>query len=129
MSIVRFNEDHEWVRLDGSEAVVGITDYAQRQLGEVVHVDLPRVGQRIEQGKEVAAVESVKVANGLNAPISGEVTGANPTLTEDPAKINADPMGEGWLFKLRVEDTKEFDALLDEAAYKKLVDALAASDP
>jgi glycine cleavage system H protein len=129
MSIVRFNEDHEWVRLDGSEAVVGITDYAQTQLGDVVHVDLPQVGKRIEQGKEVAAVESVKAANGLNAPISGEVTGVNAALTEDPAKINADPMGEGWLFKLRVTDTKEFDALLDEAAYKKFVDALAASNP
>ena len=121
MSIVRFNEAHEWVRLDGSDAVVGITDYAQAQLGDVVHVDLPQVGQRIEQGKEVAAVESVKVASGLNAPISGRVTGVNTALTEDPTKINTDPMGEGWLFKLRVPDTKEFDSLLDEAAYNKLV--------
>ncbi len=125
MSIIRFNEDHEWVRVDGSEAVVGITDYAQTQLGDVVHVDLPQVGNRIEQGKEVAAIESVKVANGLNGPISGEVTGVNAALTDDPTKINADPMGEGWLFKLLVTDMKEFDALLDEAAYKKFVDALA----
>jgi glycine cleavage system H protein len=125
MSFVRFNKDHEWVRLDGSEAVVGITDYAQTQLGDVVHVDLPHVGGRIEQGKEVAAIESVKVANGLNAPISGEVTGVNAALTDDPTKINADPMGEGWLFKLLVTDMKEFDALLDEAAYKRFVDALA----
>ena len=129
MSIVRFNEDHEWVRLDGNEAVVGITDYAQTQLGDVVHVDLPQVGKRIEQGKEVAAIESVKVANGLNAPISGEVTGVNAALTDDPTKINADPMGEGWLFKLLVTDMKEFDALLDEAAYKKFVEALATSNP
>jgi glycine cleavage system H protein len=129
MSIVRFNKDHLWVRLDGSEAVVGITDYAQTQLNEVVHVDLPQVGKRVEQGKEVAAVESVKVANDLYAPISGEVTAVNTVLTDDPAKINADPMGEGWFFKLRVTDTKEFDALLDEAAYKKFVDALAASNP
>ena len=125
MSIVRFNEDHEWVRLDGREAVVGITDYAQTQLGDVVHVDLPQVGNRIEQGKEVAAIESVKVANGLNAPISGEVTGVNAALTDDPTKINADPMDEGWLFKLLVTDMKEFNALLDEAAYKRFVDALA----
>jgi glycine cleavage system H protein len=124
MSIVRFNEEHEWVRLDGNEAVIGITEYAQTQLGEVVHVDLPPVGKRVEQGNEVAAVESVKVANALNAPISGEVTGINAALTENPTKINDDPMGEGWFFKLRVTDTKEFDALLDEAAYKKLVDAL-----
>jgi len=129
MSNVRFNKDHLWVRLDGSEAVVGITDYAQMQLNEVVHVDLPQVGKRIEQGKEVAAVESVKVANDLYAPISGEVTGVNAVLTDDPARINADPMGEGWLFKLRVTDTKEFDALLDEAAYKKFVEALATSNP
>jgi glycine cleavage system H protein len=125
MSIVRFNEDHELVRLDGSEAVVGITDYAQTQLGDVVHVDFPQVGNRIEQGKEVAAIESVKVANGLNAPILGEVTGVNAALTDDPTKINTDPMGEGWLFKLLVTDMKEFDALLDEAAYKRFVDALA----
>ena len=124
MSIVRFNEDHEWVRRDGDEAVVGITDYAQTQLGEVVHVDLPPVGKRIEQGKEVAAVESVKVSNAINAPISGEVTVINAALTADPAKINADPMGEGWFFKLRVTDTTEFDALLDEAAYRKFVDSL-----
>lgn len=124
MSIVRFNEEHEWVRLDGSEAVVGITDYGQTQLGEVVHVDLPPVGKRIQQGNEVAAVESVKVANALNAPISGEVTGINAALTQDPTKINADPMGEGWLFKLGVMNMEEFDALLDEAAYRKFVDAL-----
>ena len=124
MSIVRFNEDHEWVRLDGDEAVVGITDYAQTQLGEVVHVDLPPVGKRIEKGMEVAAIESVKVSNAINAPISGEVTGINAALMADPAKINTDPMGEGWFFKLRVTDTKQFDALLDEAAYKKFVDAL-----
>jgi glycine cleavage system H protein len=124
MSIVRFNEEHEWVRLDGNEAVIGITEYAQTQLGEVVHVDLPPVGKRVEQGSEVAAVESVKVANAINAPISGEVTGINGALSETPTKINDDPMGEGWFFKLRVTDTKEFDALLDEAAYKKFVDAL-----
>ncbi len=129
MSIVRFNKDHEWVRLDGSEAVVGISDYAQTQLGEVVHVDLPQVGKRVEQGDEVAAVESVKVANALYAPISGEVTGVNAALTDDPAKINTDPMGEGWFFKLRVTDTMEFDALLDEAAYRKFVDAFAAPNP
>jgi glycine cleavage system H protein len=129
MSIVRFNKDHEWVRLDGTEAVVGITDYAQAQLGEIVHVDFPQVGKRIEQGKEIAVVESVKAANELPAPISGEVTGINAALTDDPEKINADPTGEGWFFKLRVTDTKEFDALMDEAAYKRFVDGLAASNP
>jgi glycine cleavage system H protein len=125
MSIMRFNKDHEWVRLDGTEAVVGITDYAQAQLGEIVHVDLPQVGKRVQQGKEIAVVESVKAANELSAPISGEVTGINAALTDDPEKINADPTGEGWFFKLRVTDTKEFDALMDEAAYKKFVGGLA----
>ena len=129
MSIVRFNKDHEWVRIDGAEAVVGITDYAQTQLGDIVHVDLPEVGKRIQQGKEVAAVESVKAANELYAPISGEVTGVNPALADDPTKINADPMGEGWFFKLRVTDARELDALMDEAAYQKFVDSLAVSNP
>lgn len=124
MSVVRFNEEHEWVRLDGDEAIVGITDYAQTQLGEVVHVDRPPVGKRIEQGMEVAAVESVKVSNAINAPLSGEVTAINVVLSEDPAKLNADPMGDGWLFKLRVTDAEECDALLDEAAYRKVVGAL-----
>ena len=129
MSIVRFNKDHEWVRIDGAEAVVGITDYAQTQLGDIVHVDLPAVGKHIEQGKEVAAVESVKAANELSAPISGEVTGVNSALADDPTKINADPMGEGWFFKLRVTDARELDALMDEAAYQKFVDSLAVSNP
>jgi glycine cleavage system H protein len=129
MSAVRYSKEHQWVRLDGGEAVVGITDYAQTQLGEVVHVDLPQVGKRVEQGKEVAAVESVKVANDIYAPISGEVTAVNAALTDGPAKVNADPMGEGWFFKLRVTDAKEFDALLDEAAYRQFVDTLAATNP
>jgi glycine cleavage system H protein len=129
MSAVRYSKEHQWVRMDGGEAVVGITDYAQTQLGEVVHVDLPQVGRRVEQGKEVATVESVKVANDIYAPISGEVTAVNAALTDGPAKVNADPMGEGWFFKLRVTDAKEFDALLDEAAYRQFVDALAATNP
>jgi glycine cleavage system H protein len=129
MSIIRFNKDHEWVRLDGSEAVVGITEYARTQLGDVVHVDLPQVGKSIEQGREVAAIESVKVAHDLYAPISGEVTAVNAALFDDPAKINADPMGAGWFFKLRITDTMQFDELLDEAAYKIVVDTLAASNP
>lgn len=126
MSTIRFNEDHEWVRVDGDEAVVGITEYAESQLGEVAHVDLPTVGTRVQQGQEVAAVESVKVSNGLDAPISGEVTAVNPLLTDDPTTINADPMGAGWLYKVRVADSNEIDALMDEAAYKAFVDKLTA---
>lgn len=124
MSIMRFNRNHQWLRLDASEAVVGITDYALEQLGEVVHVDLPRVGALFEQGKEIAAIESVKVSNGLDAPISGEITAINAALSDDTTKINTDPTCEGWLFKLRVSDSTELDALMDEAAYKKFVDTL-----
>jgi glycine cleavage system H protein len=125
MSNVRFNQDHEWVLLDGTEALVGITDYAQTQLGDIVHVDLPEVGKSIAQGKDVAVVESVKTANDLPAPISGEVTGVNAALAEDPAKINTDPMGEGWFYKVRVTDAAEFNALMDEAGYQKFVESLA----
>ncbi len=109
--------------------MVGITDYAQTQLGDIVHVDLPEVGKRVEKGKEIAVVESVKAANELYAPISGEVTGVNTALANDPSKINADPMGEGWFFKLRAMDARELDVLMDEAAYRKFVHSLAVSNP
>ncbi|PNG25449.1 glycine cleavage system protein GcvH [Methylocella silvestris] len=124
MSTMRFNQDHQWIRLDGDEAVVGITDYAQAQLGEVVHVDLPEVGARLERGQEVAAVESVKVSNGLDAPISGEVTAVNAGVTDDPTMVNVDPMGAGWFYKVRVADGKESKALMDEAAYMTFIDTL-----
>lgn len=129
MGIVRFNEDHEWVQIDGVDAVVGITDYAQTQFGDIVHVDLPEVGRRVDRGKEVAVVESAKAATELCAPISGEVTGVNRTLADDPTKINADPMGDGWFFKLRVLDERELDALMDEASYRKFVESLTVSKP
>jgi glycine cleavage system H protein len=129
MSILRFNTDHQWVRIDGVDAVVGITDYAQTQLGDIVHVELPEVGKRIEKGKEIAVVESVKAASELDAPISGEVTGVNTALADDPTKINADPMGEGWFFKLRIMDARELEVLMDEAAYQKFVGSLSVSNP
>ena len=122
MSTVRFTKDHEWVRLDGDLAVVGITDYAQSQLGDVVYVELPEIGRRVEQGKEAAVVESVKAASEVYAPVSGEVAEVNEALAVDPAMVNADPMGDGWFFKLRVDDPKQFDGLMDEAAYKRLVE-------
>jgi glycine cleavage system H protein len=122
MTALRFTRDHEWVRLDGDLAVIGITDYAQSQLGDVVYVELPGVGQRVEQGKEAAVVESVKAASEVYAPISGEVAEVNETLAADPAKVNADPLGEGWFMKLRLADPKEFDGLMDEAAYQRFVE-------
>ena len=122
MSALRFTTDHEWVRVEGDIAVVGITDYAQSQLGDVVYVELPEIGRRIEKGKEAAVVESVKAASEVYAPVSGEVAEVNEAIAADPAKVNADPMGEGWFLKLRLVDPKELDGLLDEAAYKRFVE-------
>jgi len=121
MSDPRFTKDHEWVRLDGALAVVGITDYAQSQLGDVVYVELPGKGRRLEQGKAAAVVESVKAASDVFAPVSGEVVEVNEALAADPAKVNADPMGEGWFLKLHLVDPKELEALMDEAAYRRFV--------
>ena len=122
MSLLRFTRDHEWIRLDGDFAVVGITDYAQSQLGDVVYVELPEIGRRVDQGKEAAVVESVKAASEVYAPASGEVVEVNEALGADPAKVNADPLGEGWFLKLRIADLKELDGLLDEDAYQKFVE-------
>jgi glycine cleavage system H protein len=122
MSVLRFTKDHEWIRLDGELAVVGVTDYAQSQLGDVVYVELPEIGRRVEKGKEAAVVESVKAASEVYAPASGEVVEVNEALAADPAKVNADPMGEGWFLKLRLTDLKELEGLLDEAAYQQFVE-------
>jgi glycine cleavage system H protein len=121
MSALRFTRDHEWVRLDGDFAVVGITNYAQSQLCDVVYVELPEIGHRVEKGKEAAVVESVKAASEVYAPVSGEVAAVNEALTTDPAKVNGDPMGEGWFVKLRFDDPQELDDLMDEAAYTRFV--------
>lgn len=122
MTEARFTKDHEWVRLDGDVAVIGITDYAQTQLGDVVYVELPEVGRRIEQGKEAAVVELVKAASDVDAPVSGEVVEVNEALAADPAKVNADPMGEGWFLKLRLADLTQLDGLMDEAAYRRFIE-------
>jgi glycine cleavage system H protein len=122
MSALRYTRDHEWVRVDGDLAVVGITDYAQTQLGDVVYVELPEIGRRVEQGKEAAVVESVKAASEVYAPVSGEVVEINEALATDPARVNADPIGEGWFIKLRLDDPKQLDTLMDEEAYKRFVE-------
>ena len=122
MSSLRFTKDHEWIRLDGDLAVVGITDYAQSQLGDVVYVELPEIGRHVEKGKEAAVVESVKAASEVYAPVSGEVAEVNEELAADPAKVNADAMGEGWFLKLRLADPKELDDLMDEAEYQRFVE-------
>jgi glycine cleavage system H protein len=122
MTTLRFTKDHEWVRLEGDLAVVGITDYAQSQLGDVVYVELPEIGRRVEQGKEAAVVESVKAASEVYAPVSGEIVEVNEAIAADPAMVNADPMGDGWFLKLRLDDPKQLDGLMNEAAYKRLVE-------
>jgi glycine cleavage system H protein len=124
MSAVRYTKDHEWIRLEGDVAVVGITDYAQTQLGDVVYVELPEVGRRVEKGKEAAVVESVKAASEVFAPISGEVVAVNAELAGEPGRVNSDPMGEGWFMKLRVANAKELGDLMDEAAYGRFVEGL-----
>jgi glycine cleavage system H protein len=122
MTAPRFTKDHEWVRLDGDLAVVGITDYAQSQLGDIVYVELPELGRRIEQGSEAAVVESVKAASDVFAPLSGEVVEVNEALAVDPGKVNADPMGEGWFWKMRPSDLRQVESLMDEAAYRRFVE-------
>ena len=122
MTALRFTKDHEWVRIDGDLAVIGITDYAQSQLGDVVYVELPEPGHRVEQGKEAAVVELVKAASEVYAPVSGEVAEVNDALAADPAKVNTDPLGEGWFMKLRLDDPKQLDGLMDEAAYQRFIE-------
>src|SRR5271168_116708 len=116
MSEVRFTDQHEWVRVDGDEATIGITKYAAEQLGDVVYVELPETGRKVGAGGEAAVVESVKAASEVYAPIGGEVTAVNDALAGDPSKVNADPEGEGWFFKLKLADKAEFARLMDQAA-------------
>jgi glycine cleavage system H protein len=124
MSETRYTDQHEWVRVDGEEATVGITKYAAEQLGDVVYVELPEAGRKVGQGGEVAVVESVKAASEVYAPVGGEVTSANPDLGQDPAKVNADPEGEGWFFRMKLADKGEFAKLMTDAQYAEFVKGL-----
>ncbi|MBV8890274.1 MAG: glycine cleavage system protein GcvH [Alphaproteobacteria bacterium] len=121
---LRFTPDHEWVRRDGDIAVIGITDYAQSQLGDVVYVELPEPGRQLDKGSEAAVVESAKAASEVYAPVSGEVVEINQAITEEPAMVNADPVGEGWFLKVRLADPAELDGLMDQAAYDSFVAGL-----
>jgi glycine cleavage system H protein len=121
MPTLRFTKDHEWVRQDGDTAVIGITDYAQQQLGDIVYVELPSVGTQVEAGKEAAVVESAKAASEVYAPVSGEIVAVNDAIAGDPAKVNADPMGEGWFLTVKLADPGALDGMMDEAAYQKFV--------
>ncbi len=119
-----FTEDHEWIEVDGDTATVGITDYAQGQLGDIVFAEVPAVGAVLKKGGDAAVVESVKAASDVYAPVSGTVVEGNDALGDDPALVNSDPEGDGWFFKLTLSDASELDSLMDEAAYKAFVDGL-----
>jgi glycine cleavage system H protein len=123
MSKVLFTEDHEYIVVDGDIGAVGVTDFAQKQLGDVVFVELPQVGKQIKPGDQAGVVESVKAASDVFAPVAGEVVETNSALEETPALVNEDPQGRGWFFKVRIADPAELDKLLDEAAYQALVAA------
>ena len=119
--MIRYTKDHEWVRLDGAIATVGITTHAQDALGDLVFVELPEPGREVAEAEAVAVVESVKAASDVYAPLTGRVTEVNAALVDDPALVNRDPAGEGWFFKLQLADPAAFDALLDQAGYDALV--------
>ncbi|MFG1295469.1 MULTISPECIES: glycine cleavage system protein GcvH [Xanthobacter] len=124
MTIVRYSKDHEYVHVDGDVAVVGITSYAQGQLGDIVFVELPELGKVVEQGKEVAVVESVKAASEVYAPVSGEVIEVNAELEGNPGLVNQQPEVDGWFLKLKISNPAELDGLMDEGAYQALVESL-----
>jgi len=121
---LKFTEDHEWVLLEGDVATIGVSAYAQEQLGDVVFVEVPEVGAEIAKGDELAVVESVKAASEVYNPIGGEVVAVNEGLEGEPTLVNADPHGEGWFVKLKVSDPSEIAELMDEAAYKTFVEGL-----
>ena len=125
MSEMRFTEDHEWADLEEEDvALVGITDYAQEQLGELVFVELPEIGTEFSQGSDMAVIESVKAAGEVKAPVSGSIVETNESLIDDPGKVNGDAQGEGWFVRLRLLDSTELDGLMDEDAYNTYIEGL-----
>ncbi len=121
----RYTTDHEWARIEGETVVIGISNYAQHQLGDVVYVELPDIGQMLEQGEEAAVIESVKAAGEVKSPVSGEVTEVNDALDDAPEQVNEDPEGDGWIFKLKPSDSGEFESLMDDDAYQALIESLS----
>ena len=118
-----FTKEHEWIRVEGDTATVGITDFAQAQLGDIVFVEVPEAGRQVTQGGDAAVVESVKAASDVYAPVSGEVVEGNQALADDPSLVNSDPEGEGWFFKLRLSDEGQLDGLMDAQQYKAFCDS------
>jgi glycine cleavage system H protein len=123
MATIKFTSDHEYVSVEGDVATIGITDYAQSQLGDVVFIELPAAGKTLKQGDEAAVVESVKAASEVYAPVSGEVLEVNEALPDAPSTVNEDPLGKGWFIKIKLSNPAELDALMDDAAYKAHIGA------
>ena len=124
MASVKYSEEHEWIRVEGDVGTIGITQYAQEQLGDVVFVEVPAAGRKVAKGEAVAVVESVKAASDIYAPVSGEVVEGNAALADSPGDVNAEPMGKGWFFKIKLSAKGELDGLMDEAAYAAFVKGL-----
>ena len=120
---VYYTREHEWIRVDGDTATVGITDFAQGQLGDVVFVEVPEAGRQVSKGAEAAVVESVKAASDVYAPVSGEVTEGNRALVDEPSLVNTDPEGEGWFFRLRLSNSQEINELMDADQYRSFCDS------
>ncbi len=125
MAIVKYTKEHEWISVEEGVVVVGITEYAQEQLGDIVYVELPEVGAGMKQGAEAAVVESVKAASEVYTPVGGEVTEVNQNLADNPGTVNTDAMGEGWFFKMKIADTGEGDRLMDGVDYQEYVESLS----
>ena len=114
-----FTKEHEWIRVEGETATVGVSNHAQEALGDIVFVEVPEGGSRLSKGQEAAVVESVKAASDVYSPVSGEVTESNQAIVDDPSLVNSDPEGQGWFFKLKLDNPSELDGLMDEAAYRE----------
>jgi len=124
MAETKYTEEHEWIRVEGDVGTIGITQYAQEQLGDVVFVEVPEAGRKVAKGEACAVVESVKAASDIYAPASGEVIEGNAALADSPGDVNAEPAGKGWFFRMKLADKSELDGLMDEAAYEAFVKSL-----
>ena len=124
MAVIKYTDEHEWISIEGDVGTIGISAYAQEQLGDVVFVDVPQAGRKVAKGEACAVVESVKAASDIYAPVTGEVVEANAALADSPGDVNAEPMGKGWFFKIKLSDKGELSGLMDEAAYTDFVKSL-----
>jgi len=118
---MKFTEEHEWLKPEGDEVIVGITEHAASELGDIVFVELPEVGATVAKDDEIVVIESVKAASDIMAPVDGEITAVNEAIVDEPGKVNEDPMGDGWFFRMKPSDPAQLDEFMDEAAYKKFI--------